>query len=169
MHTSNSRVLTFITLAALALCAPAVFAEEGVVERAVPNTELRRSTIPTVPTLTIEQQVTMLRQQVQALQAQVAALQAIVKTTPTGGITFISNDTISLQAAKNISIGAGAQLTIQSNGTALVEGKGALDLKGVPLKLNGGTKPLATVGSQVQVPGQPIGHITTGGATTLGN
>lgn len=44
-----------------------------------------------------------------------------------------------------------------------------LDLKGTAIRLNGGTKPLATVGSQVQVPGQPIGQVMTGSGTILGN
>jgi hypothetical protein len=44
-----------------------------------------------------------------------------------------------------------------------------LDLKGGVIRHNGGGKPLATVGSQVQVPGQPIGQVTTGNNAILGN
>ena len=93
-----------------------------------------------------------------------AALQSVFKIASDGTVTILSPASVSIQAGKDISIGAGKNLSIgagqnvsvQGNGTALVEGKSGLDLKGLPIKLNGGSKPVATVGSQVQVPGQPI-------------
>lgn len=114
-----------------------------------------------------DQQIFALQQQVQALQAQIAALQAVFKIAPNGAVTILSPTSVSVQAGTTVSIGAGQNISIQSPGTALVEGKGGLDLKGMIVKLNGGTKPLATVGSQVQVPSQPIGQVTTGNQTVL--
>lgn len=109
--------------------------------------------------LGIDQQVLALQQQLQALQAQLAILQSVLKIAPNGAVTILSPTTVTVQAGMNISI--------QSTGTTLVEGRGGLDLNGTPIKLNGGTKPIATIGSQVQVPGQPIGLITTGNQTIL--
>lgn len=114
-----------------------------------------------------DQQIFALQQQVQALQAQITALQAAFKIAPNGAVTILSPTSVSVQAGTTITIGAAQNISIQSNGTALVEGKGGLDLKGTPIKLNGGSKPVATVGSQVQVPGQPIGQITTGNQMIL--
>jgi len=71
---------------------------------------------------------------------------------------------LALQSAKSVSIHAGQHVAIQSGGTAAVEGKGQLDLKGPSIKLNGGSKPMATVGSAVG-----NGTILTGSGTILGN
>lgn len=115
----------------------------------------------------LDQQIRTLQQQVHALQTQIAALQSIFKIAPNGAVTILSPTSVSVQAGTTISIGAGQNVSIQSSGTALIDGKGGLDLKGAVVKLNGGAKPLATVGSQVQVPGQPIGQVTTGNQTVL--
>lgn len=144
-----------------------VSAADDVMERAVPSDPRFQRSIPALQPQTPEQQIAILQQQVQALQAQIAALQSVLKIASNGAVTILSPTSISVQAGTNVAIGAGTQMTIQSNGPALVEGKGAVDLKGFPLKMNGGTKPLATVGSQVQVPGQPIGLVTTGSQTIL--
>lgn len=101
------------------------------------------------------------------LQAQVAALQAVLQIAPNGAVTILSP--VSVQAGTNISIRASQNVSVHSSGTAIVESQGMLDLKGTAIRLNGGTKPLATVGSQVQVPGQPIGQVMTGSGTILGN
>lgn len=114
-----------------------------------------------------DQQIFALQQQVHALQAQIAALQSVFKIAPNGAVTILSPTSVSVQAGTTVSIGAGQNISIQSPGTALVEGKSGLDLKGPVIKLNGGTKPLATVGSQVQIPGQPTGQVTTGTQTVL--
>lgn len=116
-------------------------------ERAVPNTPLMQSTIPTMPVPSSEQKVAMLQQQGQALQAQVAALRSVLKVGSTGAVTILSNGTISIQSAKSIVIGGGQNVSIKANGDALVEGKGTLELKGYFIKVNGGGTPLATVGS----------------------
>lgn len=133
--------------------------------------------------LSTEQQIAALQQQVEALQAQVAALTAVLKVSATGAtlqapsITIAASDGLAIQSAKNLSLAAGKNLnmqasgntTIKGSGSTAIEGTGLLDLKGAMIKLNGGTKPLATVGSQVQIPKQAIGQVTTGSATVLGN
>lgn len=163
-------------------------AAEEVTERAVsgPSSTLQKPALPpraTIPALTVEQQLTALQQQVQSLQAQVAALQSALKVTPTGVIlqaptvSILSIEGIIVQSNKGIAVTAGTGVAIQSKAdtsiragtTATIEASGTTDLKGAVVKLNGGTKPLATVGSQVQVPGQPIGQVTTGSGTILGN
>jgi hypothetical protein len=158
--------------------APA-FGADGVMERAVQSQVGVMQQVPQTSTpiqsATVEQQLAALQQQVQALQVQMAALQSVVKIASNGAVTIQSPTSVSVQAGtdlligagRNISIGATHNVSVQGNGTTLVEGKSGLDLKGLPIKLNGGTKPVATVGSQVQVPGQPIGQVTTGNQTVL--
>jgi len=130
----------------------------------VPNTSLMQSTIPTMPIVTSDQKIAILQQQGQALQAQVAATRSVLKVGSTGAVTILSNDTISIQIAKRIGIGAGQNVAIKENGDALVQGKGTLDLKGYFIKLNGGRTPLATVGSAVG-----NGKVLTGSGTILGS
>lgn len=172
--------LIFLALMFSFAAAPAFGADE-VMERAVQSQVGVMQQIPqtsaSIQPATVEQQLAALQQHVQALQSQMAALQSVLKIASDGAVTILSPASISVQAGKDISIGAGKNVSIgsgqnifvQGNGTALVEGKGRLDLKGLPIKLNGGSKPLATVGSQVQVPGQPIGQVSTGSGTILGN
>lgn len=130
-----------------------------------------------------EQQIAALQQQVKALQTQVAALTAVLKVSAAGAtlqapsITIVSADGVAIQAQRNISLSAGQNLAMQAaanaaikgSATTAIEGSGLLDLKGATIKLNGGTKPLATVGSQVQIPKQAIGQVITGSANVLGN
>ncbi|MDP1770404.1 MAG: hypothetical protein Q8L74_16590 [Nitrospirota bacterium] len=134
-------------------------------------------------TASLEQHVAFLQQQVQTLIAQVAALQSVLIVTPTGatlqaptlsllsidGTTIRSSKGIAVEAGNSIDMKSAAGTRIRAGSTASVEAGGTLDLKGALIKLNGGTKPLATVGSQVQVPGQPIGHVATGSQSVLGN
>lgn len=174
------RTLIFLTLIFPYIASP-VFGADEIMERAVSNQSgVMQQTIRTgapIPPATVEQQLVALQQQVQTLQAQIAALQSVFKIASDGTVTILSPTSVSVQAGKdisigagkNVSIGAGQHVSVQGNGNALVEGKGGLDLKGMPVKLNGGTKPIATVGSQVQVPGQPIGQIMTGSGTIFGN
>jgi hypothetical protein len=81
----------------------------------------------------------------------------------------LSIDATTIRSSKAVAIEAGTSMAIKGASTTLIEGMGSLDLKGGVIKHNGGGKPLATVGSQVQVPGQPIGQVTTGSPTLLGN
>ncbi len=131
----------------------------------------------------VEQRLAALQQQVQTLQAQVAALQSVLKVTPAGATLqaptvsiLTSGDTV-IQSGKGITVRAATSIGVQSQvdvslkagATATIESTATTHLKGGILKLNDGSKPLATVGSQVQVPGQPIGQIVTGSPTLLGN
>jgi hypothetical protein len=126
----------------------------------------------------LESRIAALQQQVQVLQAQVAALQSVLKVTPAGAtlqaptLSFLSLEGIALQSNKGIAVTAGTGLTMQSQagtsikaGSALsVDSSGTMDLKGASIKLNGGSKPLATVGSAVG-----NGKVITGSPTILGN
>ncbi len=142
-------------------------AGDVVTERAVPGTGLSQPTVqvPTtpIPTMTVDQRFAAMQQQIQALQMQVSALQAVVNITPSA-VTIHSNGSLIIQAAKGVSIGAGQTVSIQGTGGVFVEGKGPLELKAPLIKMNGGTKPLATVGSAVS-----NGTIVTGSGTILGN
>ncbi|MDP1947327.1 MAG: hypothetical protein Q8L77_07485 [Nitrospirota bacterium] len=149
--------------------------------------------------LSIEQQVGLLQQQVSMLQTQLAMLQAAVQVTPSGVklqgptvtilggvVTIEAQNNVALRAGSNVdvrtgvnlsvstggntSVQTGANLSLRSGAGTLVQASAPLDLKGSMISLNGGTKPLATVGSHVQVtPGSSSGQIVTGSPTILGN
>jgi hypothetical protein len=53
---------------------------------------------------------------------------------------------------------------IKAGSTVTVEGSGTMDLKGAMIKLNGGNKPVATIGSTVG-----NGKVLSGSPTILGN
>jgi uncharacterized protein YraI len=76
---------------------------------------------------------------------------------------------LSATVGRNTSVQTGANLSLRSGAGTALQAAGSLDLKGSTILLNGGTKPVATVGSQVQMPGQPIGQVITGSPTVLGN
>lgn len=174
-------------LCTLTASTPASAAEE-VTERAVPgpSSTLQQPALPpraTIPALTVEQQLIALQQQVQSLQAQVAALQSVFKVTAGGAtiqaptISILSAEGTIIQSGKGLALKAGMNIAVQAQnsvsinaaGATKVETGGTMDLKGALLKFNGGTKPIATVGSLVQVPGQPTGQVVTGNSTVLGN
>jgi hypothetical protein len=150
----------------------------------------RTAPVPAAP-LSIEQQVAVLQQQVQALQAQLAALQAVVRVTPSGianqrpTVTIEAED-LDVRASNHMTLMAGSIVSVRasgialsSSGTAVLQADATLDLQGLPIRLNGGGKPLATVGSLVQpLPGSPAGsggavnanaQVVTGSPTILGN
>ncbi|HEX7767473.1 MAG TPA: hypothetical protein VF443_12220 [Nitrospira sp.] len=124
-----------------------------------------------------------MQQRIRTLETQIATLQSVLIVTPTGatlqaptlllqslsGTTIRSGKSIAIDAGESIGTRSGTSTFIRAGSTALVEGAGTLDLKGASIRLNGGTKPLATVGSQVQLSGQPIGQVITGSPTILGN
>lgn len=164
---------------------PALAAGE-VTERAVPNPPSVMQQMPRVGTSpqasmqapTTDQQLAALQQQVQALQAQVAALQSVLVVTPTGATLQALNLTVSspqgvvIQSQKNVAITAGMTMNFQSgtslsmkgNTIATVEGAGGLNLRGATVKLNNGSKPMATLGSAVAG-----GKVVSGSATILGD
>ena len=142
---------------------------------APPLPNLGRSAVSTVAPLSVEQQV-------QALQAQLAALQAVVRVTSTGNagqdptVTIIgaevniqARDNLMLTAASTMSVKT-ANLALSSTGGAVLQAGATLGLKGSLMTLNGGGKPLATVGSLVQtLPGSAngSGSVITGSQTVL--
>ena len=106
------------------------------------------------------------------LQAPTLLLQSL------NGTTIESQKNVSLKVGQNLLVDTGSNLTmrtgattnIQSSGTMNIQSAATLDLKSSLMRLNGGSKPLATVGSQVQTtPGQPIGQVFTGSQTIFGN
>jgi hypothetical protein len=103
-----------------------------------------------------------------------------------GVVTVQAQSNMALTASSNVAVRAGADflatvgrntsiqtasnLALRSSAGTTLQASGPLDLKGSTILLNGGTKPLATVGSQVQVvPGSSTGQIVTGSPTVLGN
>ncbi len=166
----------FLMLASLCPAGP-VPAADDVQERAVPNTPFRKSTIPSAPVQTADEKIAVLQQQLQTLQAQVAALQSVLKVTASGAtlqapsLTLLSIDGVTVQSGKSLVLKAGTGIAINSqagtsmkaSSTITVESAGTLTLKGSQTRLNGGTKPLAIVGSAVG-----NGQILTGSATILG-
>lgn len=184
-------------LAVLILAVP-TYAADDVQERAVPNTGLRQNLVPEGSVQALEKRVAQLQQQVDVLTAQLGALQSVLKVTPTGAtlqaptVTMIASEGLALQSGKGVTVTAGTSLdvraamatSIRSGMSTLLEGAGSLDLKGGVLRLNGGTKPIATIGSQVQLRGGQVigtvqggsvigtpagGEIVTGSTTILGN
>ena len=99
-------------------------------------------------------------------------LQGPTVTIAGGVLNIQAQNNVALRAGLNVAVQAGSKLALQSGaGTALQAG-GPLDLKGSMIRLNGGTKPLATLGSQVKVDtstGPALGQIVTGSPTILGN
>lgn len=189
IHYSNLKCLIILSTAILHLPSAATAADATHSAQLAAQIESMQPAAPKgdlgAPKLALssEQQIAALQQQVQALQAQVAALTAVLKVTASGAtlqaatVTIIGNDGVAIQTSRSFSLAAGQNLNLQASvntaikggATTAIEGSGLLDLKGGVIKLNGGTKPLATVGSQVQVPKQAIGQVTTGSANVLGN
>jgi hypothetical protein len=74
-----------------------------------------------------------------------------------------------VQTSSTLALRSGSDLSLRSDAGTVLQAAGSLNLKGSMILLNGGTKPLATVGSQVQIPGQPNRQVVTGSPTVLGN
>lgn len=178
----NKAALTAV-ISVITFCGAGVFAQDGVTERAVPapSTQLQQASPlggKTIPTLTVDQQLAALQQQVQSLQAQMAALQSVLKVTPTSatlqapsvsifsaeGTTIQSSKGITVKAATGIVVQSQAGTSIKAGSTATIEASGTTELKGAMVRLNGGSKPIAMVGSAVG-----NGQVMTGSTTILGN
>ena len=189
-------LLTMMTLCMLSLPIMTVAAADEITERAVPIQELQIQPAPAIPGIVrgapgaanasdlLDQRISLLQQQVQALTTQIAALQSVLKVTPAGvtlqapTVTILSGQDITVQSQRhvsfrvgqNLSMDTGSNLTMKTSAATTIQSAGTMDLKGSVTRLNGGTKPLATLGSQVQtIPGQPIGQVITGSPTILGN
>ncbi len=134
--------------------------------------------------VSVEQQMGLLQQRIMALESQIAMLQSVLIVTPTGttlqaptlllqslnGTIIESQKNVSLRAGQHLSVDTAENLSMRTGAATTFQSGGTLDVKGSSIRLNGGTKPLATLGSQVQiVPGQSIGQVITGSPTILGN
>lgn len=171
-------------VAVLVLMASSPFAADDVLERAVPGPTgaqqpvMQAPTTP-IPTMTVEQQIATLQQQIQSLQFQLSMIQSVVKISPNGtviqapALSLLSANGTLIQSDKGVTVAAGQGLSMQAGGSAAVkagssiavEAQQILDLKGgLQMRLNGGTKPIATVGSAVG-----NGKVLTGSQTILGN
>jgi hypothetical protein len=118
----------------------------------------------TAPT-PLERQVADLQNQVAVLQSQMNALLAAIQVTQTGVVlqgpkVAIAADAIDIRSGTTIALNSGANMTVQASAT--------LDLRGATTRLNGGNKPIATVGSAVQAP-NGSGQIVTGSQTVFAN
>lgn len=101
-------------------------------------------------------------------------MQSVIQVTPGHAtiqapqVTIQSGDRVVIQAQNTLALRAGQQASLQGS-SALVEAAGPLDLRGATVRFNGGGKPLATVGSLVQLSGPSLSeHITTGTIDILG-
>ena len=156
---------------------------------AVPIAELMVRPVPAAPT--VEQQLAQLQQQLQSLQAQLAAMQAIVQVTPSstagqepnltiaaGNIVLRASNDLATVSGSSTSIQASAAVDLRASSGMVLRAAGPLALDGSIVRLNGGARPVATVGSVVQttVPvrasGPPItvaGQIVSGSQQVFSN
>jgi hypothetical protein len=146
-----------------------------------------RSDVTLHPVPSTEQQVAALQQQVQLLQSQMAALLAVLRVSAPAGagqrpslsievanFDVRADDSASITAAQFARL-RGAVLVLLSSGTATLKSSATLDLQGAVIRMNGGGKPVAVVGSVVQMPAtgtggvQAAGQVVTGDPTVLAN
>lgn len=166
-------------------------AADDVTERAVPGPSSPqqpgfRAPTTSIPAMTLEQQLAALQQQIQSLQLQLAALQSVVQVSPNGtviqapALSFVSASGTMIQSAGPMVLRSGANMTfdmagamtVKSSSTAMIqsaagmtiEAKGNLSVKGATMRLNDGTKPVATIGSAVG-----NGTVLTGSPNLFGN
>jgi hypothetical protein len=163
----------------------------------LPSPLQKQGPIPGTPmsATPMEQQLAALQQQVQALQAQLAMIQAAVVVTSNGvtlqgptvklwaqnndvevkakaNVTMKADRDLNFKAGNNASMDASSNVTIKSGAGTVVQAMAPLDLSGSLIRMNGGpnpgTKPLALVGSQVQVSGS-TGQVVNGSQYIFGN
>jgi len=163
----------------------------------LPSPLQKQGPIPGTPmsATPMEQQLAALQQQVQALQAQLAMIQAAVVVTSNGvtlqgptvklwaqnndvevkakaNVTMKADRDLNFKAGNNASMDASSNVTIKSWAGTVVQAMAPLDLSGSLIRMNGGpnpgTKPLALVGSQVQVSGS-TGKVVNGSQYIFGN
>jgi hypothetical protein len=116
------------------------------------------------PAATPEQQIAALQQQVAVLQSQVNALMSAVQVSQTGVVlqgptVMIAGQSVEIRSDMNATVRTGGALTVASSAT--------LDLRGATLRFNNGSRPVATVGSLVQMQPNGSGQIINGSATVL--
>lgn len=86
-----------------------------------------------------------------------------------GGLT-LEGTSVSLKGSGNTTVEAQGALSLKAGGSATLETPGTLNLKGTQVRLNGGSNPIATQGSQIAGagPGGAVaGQVVTGSSTVL--
>jgi len=134
---------------------------------------------------TLEQQVSSLLSIIQVsqgevlIQAQALSLQSqnlTIETHGGDGLTIASDTNLTINAALNLTAQSGMDLALKGGTNAKLEGgagvtvkaRSTLDLKGGIIRLGGGGKPVATMGSlTVTAPGGGPGTVTTGSPTVF--
>ena len=114
--------------------------------------------------VSLDQQVAALQKEVAGLQSQVNALLAVVQVTNSGGAGQRPNVLIT---GSLIEVRSEMNTTVRTGGLLYVASSAGVDLRGSTIRLNGGTKPIATAGSPVQVQGNGGGVILNGSATVF--
>ncbi len=184
------RLRTQMLALTLLACGPATWAADPAPGEASTTAQTRiaqlRSSTEGLP---LDRQVAALQQQVAALQEQLKALQSVVRLTDTGVVltgpaVTIAAGTIVVDADGNLNLEAnnlsavvqrdttlnnGMSLTITSDSTATLQSRGPVDVKGTLVRLNGGTRPVATQGSLVQTTPSGAAQIVNGSPTVLAN
>jgi hypothetical protein len=124
------------------------------------------------PALPLDQQVAVLQRQVAVLQSQVNALLSVVRMTDTGvagqGLAVvIAGHSIEIRSDMNTALRSGTSLTFTSSAGMMLTSSAPLDLRGPMIRLNNGSKPIATAGSTVQVQPTGTGQVVTGSTTVF--
>jgi hypothetical protein len=172
-----------LALMLTAACCSATLAAD---RTAVQGTMIAQVRAPIEPA-PLEQQVIALQKQVSVLQAQLNALLSAVKVSEAGvvlqgrtvsiagaTIDVRSDGTLAMRAAnlaaevaRDTSLRSGFATSISSSAGVTVQAAGPVDIRGTQVRLNGGSRPVATVGSGVQTSSAGSGQVITGSSTVL--
>ena len=154
--------------------------------------QLQTPPVRTAPTLRsappLDQQVAALQQQVAVLQSQVNALLTVVRMTDTGvagqgpavviaghSVDIRSDTNLGMRASSNLiaesgmntTLRSGITMTLMSGTTMTVQAQSSAELKAAIIRLNNGSKPVATLGSTVQMQPNGTGQIVNGATTVF--
>lgn len=173
-----------LALMLIAACCPATFAADRAAAQVTPMMAQLRASIEPTP---LDQQVTALQKQVAVLQAQLNALLSAVQVSEAGvvlqgrtvtiagaTIDVRSDGTLAMRAtnlaaevARDTSLRSGFAISISSSAGTTVQAAGPVDVRGTQVRLNGGGRPVATVGSGVQTSSAGSGQVITGSSTVF--
>ena len=162
-----------------------------------PQSSISRSRVmnKTVPSRQIsstasQQQIQALQKQVNDLQGQMNALRAVIQVSNgvatvqskvirlqgesvtlksvKDGVTIQSKKALRLESNKDMSIKANSQVQIHAGSSLNMKGNGTTHIQGVTIKLNNGTKPIASLESHVvSGPVGGPGKVTSGSPTVM--
>lgn len=105
--------------------------------------------------------ITALQSQIATLQKDVTVLKSALAETQSALKKEVSDTSLRFQKLESV-IQVGSTVTIESAGGLVLKSAGTIAVNGALIKLNGGSKPVATVGSTVTG-----GVVTTGSSTVL--